>query len=70
MQTTPAFEKEEPVALTVIEGGYMSKKELYVANVQYSSSSNRFNYQLKETEDSQAMYEGGKWYPERELKHP
>jgi len=70
MQKTAAFEKDDEVALTVIEDGYKFKKVLCVANVEHSGSSNYFKYQLKEKTDSQTMYEGGKWYVEKDLRRP
>jgi len=70
MQKTAAFEEGDAVAITVIEGGYMSKKVLRVAKDQYSDRTNSFKYQLKETKDSQTMYDGGRWFAEWELKDP
>jgi hypothetical protein len=70
MQKTAAWEKDDEVAVTVVEGGYMIKKELRVANIQYLKRSNKFIYQLKETEDSQTTYDRGRWFEESELKQP
>lgn len=70
MQRSAGFEMNDEVAITVIEGGRMSKKVLHVANVYYAKDFNKFSYQLKETKESQTTYASGKWYRETELNDP
>jgi hypothetical protein len=70
MQKTAAHWKGKKVAMTVIEDGRMIRKEFYVAEVVYSQTYNKYGYQLKESQDSPTLYEGGKLFAEKDLKRP
>jgi len=63
-----AFEVGDEVSMTVIEGGYMSRKTFTVAAATLSGTG-RWVYQLKSGENTSDLYEGGKWFQESTLRY-
>jgi hypothetical protein len=67
----PEFDEGDSVGMAMFvnstNGRHMSKIEFIVATRRYVEAANKYEYQLKVSNDSETLHEDGKWFGESVL---